>query len=221
MAGDWIKCEISLREKLEVWQIASSLDLDIDAVVGKLLHIWGWFDQHTTDGDAHCVTNVTLLRLDHSVNAKGFCQEMMKCGWMFLEDGVIKIPDFDKHNGQSAKKRAQTARRTAKYRGQTNCDAPSVTNVTLKASPEKRREEYIKKKTKQKRFVPPTLEEVTTYCLGRDNGISPAAFIDHYATNNWMRGRNKISNWKACVRTWENNKSQSTPSPATASSVLL
>jgi len=55
------------------------------------------------------------------------------------------------------------------------------------------------------RFTPPTVKEVKEYCDSRNNGIDPQNFIDHYETNGWMRGKNKIKDWKACVRTWEKN----------------
>ncbi|MCH7758977.1 replisome organizer [Patescibacteria group bacterium] len=54
-----------------------------------------------------------------------------------------------------------------------------------------------------KPFSPPDLEEVKKYCQERNNKINPQAFIDFYETSNWMRGKNKIKNWKACIRTWE------------------
>ena len=53
------------------------------------------------------------------------------------------------------------------------------------------------------RFTPPTLEEVRDYCHERKNGIDPQKFIDHYEANGWIRGKTKIKDWKACVRTWE------------------
>ena len=68
--------------------------------------------------------------------------------------------------------------------------------------------EKEKEKNKQKRFTPPTVEEVSQYCEERGNGIDPDNFIDHYQANDWMRGKSKIKDWKACVRTWEKNKSQ-------------
>lgn len=55
----------------------------------------------------------------------------------------------------------------------------------------------------RKRFAPPTVEEVRKYCEERRNGIDPYAFINHYTANGWMRGKTKIKDWKACVRTWE------------------
>lgn len=60
------------------------------------------------------------------------------------------------------------------------------------------------KPTTQK-FIPPTVDEVRIYCTERKNKISPQKFIDHYEAVNWMRGKNKIKNWKAAVRTWEQN----------------
>jgi hypothetical protein len=53
------------------------------------------------------------------------------------------------------------------------------------------------------RFTPPNVDEVKTYCTERNIGIDPQGFIDYYQTNNWMRGKNKIKDWKACMRTWE------------------
>lgn len=57
-----------------------------------------------------------------------------------------------------------------------------------------------------KRFVKPTVEEVEAYCKERDNGINAQSFINHYDTNNWMRGNTPVKDWKACVRTWEQRR---------------
>ena len=64
----------------------------------------------------------------------------------------------------------------------------------------------------KKRFTPPTVDEVRAYCLERGNTIDPQKFVDYYETAGWMRGKNKIKDWKACVRTWEaNQKNQGNP----------
>ena len=56
---------------------------------------------------------------------------------------------------------------------------------------------------KPKRFVPPTYEEVQAYCEERNNDVDPQRFVDFYKSKNWMVGRTKMVDWKACVRTWE------------------
>lgn len=63
----------------------------------------------------------------------------------------------------------------------------------------------IKEKKPKKKKIPPSLKEVSDYCLERKNNINPQNFIDHYEANGWMRGKAKIKDWKACVRTWEQN----------------
>ena len=52
-------------------------------------------------------------------------------------------------------------------------------------------------------FIPPTLEEVTSYCKERNNSVDPQRFIDFYESKGWMIGKNKMKDWKAAVRTWE------------------
>lgn len=60
---------------------------------------------------------------------------------------------------------------------------------------------------KEKRFKKPTLEEVKQYCEERGNNINAEVFIDFYEANGWVQGKNKpLKDWKAAVRTWENNK---------------
>lgn len=60
-----------------------------------------------------------------------------------------------------------------------------------------------KENTKEKSFVKPTIEEIQNYCSERNNGINANAFYDFYESKNWYVGKNKMKDWKACVRTWE------------------
>lgn len=61
---------------------------------------------------------------------------------------------------------------------------------------------------KAKRFVPPSVEEVEQYCFERNNNVDAQSFIDFYESKGWMIGKNKMKDWKAAVRTWERNRSQ-------------
>ncbi|MDD7518308.1 MAG: hypothetical protein PUK30_00530 [Dorea formicigenerans] len=66
----------------------------------------------------------------------------------------------------------------------------------------------------KKKFVPPTVEEVRAYCQERGNKVDPQAFVDHYTSNGWMVGKNKMKSWKAAVGTWERSSWQSREAPA-------
>ena len=64
-------------------------------------------------------------------------------------------------------------------------------------------------RAKRKRFTKPTVEEVRAYCEQRKNGIDPERFINFYEAKDWMIGKNRMKDWKAAVRTWEQtNKKQ-------------
>ena len=55
----------------------------------------------------------------------------------------------------------------------------------------------------KKKFIIPSIEEVSSYCLERGKGIKPETFIDYYEGNGWKVGRNPMKDWKAVIRTWE------------------
>ena len=57
----------------------------------------------------------------------------------------------------------------------------------------------------RKKFIPPTHEEVEAYCQERKNTVHAEKFISHYTSNGWRVGKNRMVDWKAAVRTWENN----------------
>lgn len=61
----------------------------------------------------------------------------------------------------------------------------------------------IKESIKRKVFSKPTIEEIDEYCKERNNGINAEAFYDFYESKDWYVGKNKMKDWKACVRTWE------------------
>jgi len=65
--------------------------------------------------------------------------------------------------------------------------------------------DFVETKPKTSRFVPPSLDEVKAYCLERKNNVDPQKFVDYYSSNGWKVGKNKMVDWKACVRTWERN----------------
>ena len=136
MAGDWLKVETATPDKPEIWSIAEQLGIDPDAVVGKLFRVWAWFDQQTENGNA---PTVTKMLLDRKVGVTGFCDAVIQSGWM-TETDSLTLPNFDRHNGQTAKNRALTAKRVAKHK-KSNADTvtPSVNSALPKE--EKRREE--------------------------------------------------------------------------------
>lgn len=144
MAGDWLKMEANTPDKPEVFEIASQLGISTAEAFGRLFLVWRFFDQHTEDGNG---VNVSTPYLDHIAGVTGFSDAMKTVHWLEGEeqDGYgLRLPNFDRHNGQTAKKRVLTAKRVAAHKQRSTNE-----QLTTSALPreEKRREE--KKETKE------------------------------------------------------------------------
>ena len=189
MAGDWIKFETATSDKPEVWAMAQSLGIDADAVVGKLLRVWAWFDQQTQEGNAvgngaSVTSSVTKALLDRRVGVSGFCDSMILSGWMADDGQSLTLPNFDRHNGKTAKTRAMTAKRVATHKAKSN--ASSVTSSVSSALP---REE---KRTEDDKVAKAT-------SVPRPAKADPGPLADHGFTlsngNLWRPTVAKIHEW--------------------------
>lgn len=141
MAGDWLKFDKSTPDKPEVWQIADALDIDPDAVVGKLMRLWSWMDDHTQDGNA---PSVSKKLLDRVVGVTGFCDAVIEAGWLVDDGQHLSAVNFDRHNGKTAKNRALTAKRVAQHKQKTNTTGNDSLTPDALPREEKRREEKNK-----------------------------------------------------------------------------
>jgi hypothetical protein len=149
VAGDWMKVELELPDKPEVHAIAGRLKIDPDAVVGKLIRVWQWFDKHTTDGNAYGVTDLLIDRIS---GVSGFGEAMSFIGWLEQKNEYLVMPKFDRHTSASAKARALTAKRVASYKAKTNAEGNvgSVSDFSKDALP----------KEEKRRISIPTSDEV-------------------------------------------------------------
>lgn len=70
--------------------------------------------------------------------------------------------------------------------------------------------QIIHTNSKSKVFIPPTVDEVKAYCLERGNSVDAEQFVDFYTSKGWKVGKDKMKDWKACVRTWEKRSDKKT-----------
>lgn len=117
--------------------------------------------------------------------------------------------DAESYNDTCNRNRENISKRYERIRANT-----TVYETYQEKEEEKEKEELLKKdisneisqkSTRQKKFVPPTVEEVAAYCLERKNKVDAAYFVDHYTSNGWKVGKQNMKDWKAAVRTWEKN----------------
>ena len=132
----------------------------------------------------------------------------------------IKL-DIDRDNEQYSaicEARSEAGRRGAETRWNGKSNLPDSKNSKSHLPYGKNSQDKEKDKEEDKeeekhnkplaRFVPPTAGEVAAYCAERNNGLDADAFVNFYAAKGWMIGKNRMKDWKAAVRTWEQHRRQ-------------
>lgn len=109
-----------------------------------------------------------------------------------------------KHNGSKSKQTEAT-----QEQGETR--SKKENEIENKKENEIEKKSYNGRDRPPARFVPPTVDEVKSYCQERKNSVDPQHFVDYYTANGWVQGRGgkPIRDWKAAVRTWERSGVQS------------
>lgn len=146
----------------------------------------------------------SLFNIEKKTVELGLCL-FAKYRMIELFDGnSIEIINFSKHQKleEIERKRELTRVRTVKYREQLRISDASQRHG------DDNRQDIDKTKTKTKKesrgiFQIPSLQEISDYCQHRQNSINPELFLEHYNTNGWMVGKNKMKNWKSAIITWE------------------
>lgn len=111
--------------------------------------------------------------------------------------------DYDKQNNNQATIKQQTNNNQATTNNNENNENKERKENTSYSLKEKNFSESVSAGTSKKKFVPPQLSAVESYCNERQNGIDPQKFVDFYEARGWMMNKTKMKDWKAAVRTWE------------------
>lgn len=208
MAGDWIKMRSDLFTHPKVVRMSSSLKTDTLRTVGGLMSVWCLFDVHSIDGRLDGYTTETL---DDHLRWAGFAEQMAAVKWLEVSERYLGLPEFDTHNGESAKRRAQDADRKRADRKASASEADKK-----RTREEKRREE--KKEDKQPSVVKRAskkcpedfeiTEDMRTWasldCPTVDTVKATEKFRDHTF-------KNAITDWAGAWRNWLRRDSESAP----------
>lgn len=128
-AGGWIKMRWDLGDDPDVLAIASALcphDMrtnvrnlsascpHIFLVVGALHRLWSWFDRQSSDG---FMAGIGLDEVDETIGWAGFGKALSDRRWLVADSKGLWLPNFDRHNGGGAKRRALESKRKKDGRG--------------------------------------------------------------------------------------------------------
>lgn len=112
MAGHWIKWEKGLMRKPEIMAIAQALGCSDAHAAGVCMTVWEWADDVTTEG----IIRIDKRSVDKVSGQPGLADAMVAVGWLVVSDSAIQFPNYDRHNGLTAKERALDANRKRVWR---------------------------------------------------------------------------------------------------------
>ena len=133
MAGSWLKMRHDLLDAPEIRRLGRRCGVTKDDVLGKLFRLWSWFDRHSVAGR---IEDDDIDLVDELVGHPGFAAALVSVGWLAKDSCGIVIPNWERHNSETAKQRAQGQARVADHRAKTREKPPCNGDVTLDALPE-------------------------------------------------------------------------------------
>ena len=175
------------------WVESNTLPASSELLYYKLLYVFnraGWLEHVQVD----TLRLMAMLRCqkDAAYNAR---DKLAQAGFISFKSGKKGMP-------------------TLYFLSDFQTVMPTVTPTVTPAESPTESPTHIKTKTKTKnippdppeggrarvRFVPPTVEEVRAYCLRRENGTGPEAFVDFCAAKGRVVGRSPMRDWQAAFR---------------------
>lgn len=154
-------------------------------------------------------------------------QEMMKrfidIGLFENSDGVITCLKLAKRLDQSMTSNTKMRELISEIKNHdaVMTESSKILTASCKNRIEENRKDKSNQKDKQKRFTSPSIQDVSTYCQERKNNVDAHKFVDYYTANGWKVGKNSMKDWKAAIRTWEKNNTNSNQPKATARPNLM
>jgi len=119
MAGHWIEWEKGLVRKPEVLRIARALQCTPHHAAACCMLVWEWAEDVTENG---IIPGITAADVSFAAGVEGIGQAMLAAGWLVETGDAVILPNWDRHNGAPAKRRALNALRMrmerAEKRGQ-------------------------------------------------------------------------------------------------------
>ncbi len=113
MAEDWIKMRKKLANDGRVLEMSRKCRACRATVIGALCILWSLADDYA-DGDGR-FPGYTVDDIDRTTEVKGF-GAALPIEWLEVKDGIIYLPNYQEHNGETSKQRALNTKRKHKQR---------------------------------------------------------------------------------------------------------
>lgn len=222
--ADWIKVRHALVRSAKIRLMARELGCNQITALGLAVKWLCWIDEQTEDGE----TSLLPKELDEEMGWRGCATALISIGWAAEDEkGRVVALEFDKHSGETAKKRAEAARRKglqrARDKSMGQMSQKSVTESVTRRE-EKRIEEDKPYSDLPTEYTPdtsgetpeaaravPSIEEVMTvmqslsYANLKGAKLRECAerWLDTMRSAAWRDSKNRIvHDWAANARNW-------------------
>lgn len=112
MMARWIKVDVSTPYKSAIRNLSEDCGVNRGEAFLAWFELYAWLDEQTEDGRI----KADRYDIDRKAGLAGAAASLEKSGWIAFEGGVCTITNWDEHNGQNAKRRAEDARRKSELR---------------------------------------------------------------------------------------------------------
>ncbi len=113
MAGLWIEWEKGLVRKPEVMRISRILSCTPQHAAACCMQVWEWAEDVTTTG---FIPDIDAEAVSFAAAVPGIGEAMLEVGWLSENNHGVNFSNWDRHNGEPAKKRALDALRKRQKR---------------------------------------------------------------------------------------------------------
>lgn len=163
----------------------------------------------------------------------GWSQEALAERWKWSKNKVRRFLDELKNDGRISTETALKNLAISALITITNYDlyqdngtvneTENGTEDGPKTEPKTEPEQECKevKKDIRGKFSIPSESSVQSYMAEIGFAGDAQRFVDHYTSNGWMVGKNKMKDWKAAVRTWRKNDAERKGSITTEASAIF
>ena len=108
----WIKVGVDTPMKPAIRDAARDCGCSRGDAFLAFFRLYSWLDENTADGTIYA----SREEVDGIAQLPGFASSLEMSGWLSFEGDLCTVANWDEHNGQNAKRRAQSARMMTQLR---------------------------------------------------------------------------------------------------------
>lgn len=161
-------------------------------------------------------------------------QTFVRFGMIEVIDDILLLSNWEKYQSTDKleKLREDNRKRVAAYRDRQKALAEGQCNVTVtlpvtecnaieeEIEIEKDKDLIKEKNKREKRFTPPTIEEVRAFIQANDLMMVAEEFHDYYESKGWKVGNAPMKSWEAACRNWARREKKTPAKPTTSQNFI-